>query len=310
MFANRSKLAVAVASLFAALPASFALASSNVDASGAANAANGRSRICLNDPGQQRHPNDPFTLRILGLTADQRLVCFGDRAPEFAVTIGAISGLVGADTALVGIDFRVQDGNLYGVGNGGGVYRIDGTSGAATFVNALTVALSGSSFGVDFNPAADRLRVISDTGQNLRHNVNAGGTTVNDTALTNAGAAALGVTGAAYTNNDLSASTATTLYDIDAALNQVSIQSPANNGTLAATGMLGFDASSSVGFDIYSTVRDGATVDVEGYAVLTAVADGVTRLYEINLPTGRATERGGFAPGNAPIDIAIPLDQR
>jgi hypothetical protein len=31
------------------------------------------------------------------------------------------------------------------------------------------------SFGVDFNPAADRLRIISDAGQNLAHNVNAGG---------------------------------------------------------------------------------------------------------------------------------------
>ena len=36
-----------------------------------------------------------------------------------------MQGLSGNDTALVGIDFRVQDGKLYGVGNGGGVYTID-----------------------------------------------------------------------------------------------------------------------------------------------------------------------------------------
>ena len=37
----------------------------------------------------------------------------------------------------------------------------------ATFVNALSVPLMGTSFGVDFNPAADRLRIVSDLGQNL-----------------------------------------------------------------------------------------------------------------------------------------------
>jgi len=300
------KLAIAAVCTFGFATA--ASASSNVDATGAANAANGLSRICLNEPGSNRHPNDPYTLRVIGLTADQRLVCFSDRAPGFAISIGAVSGLAGADTALVGIDYRVQDGNLYGVGNGGGVYRIDATTGAATFVNALTVALSGTSFGVDFNPAADRLRVISDTGQNLRHNL--AGTTIADTALTTGGVAAPGVTGAAYTNNDLSPMTGTTLYDLDTNTNQVVLQSPANSGTLAATGALGFDVSAVSGFDIYSTLVDGVTVDVEGYAVLTAASDGSTRFYEINLPTGKASDRGGFAPGNAPIDIAIPLNQR
>ena len=71
----------------------------------------------------------------------------------------------------------MQDGKLYGVGNGGGVYTIDPRTAAATFVNALTVPLDGTTFGVDFNPAADRLRIISDTGQNLAHNVNAVGVT-------------------------------------------------------------------------------------------------------------------------------------
>ena len=30
------------------------------------------------------------------------------------------------------------------------------------------MALKGSAFGVDFNPAADRVRVVSNLGQNLR----------------------------------------------------------------------------------------------------------------------------------------------
>ncbi len=44
------------------------------------------------------------------------------------------------DERLVGIDYRVQDGKLYGVGDAGGVYTIDDT-GAATKVKQLSVEL-------------------------------------------------------------------------------------------------------------------------------------------------------------------------
>jgi hypothetical protein len=108
---------------------------------------------------------------VIGLSADGRLVQFRANAPQATKEIGVVQGLSGSDTALIGIDFRVQDGKLYGVGNGGGVYTIDTETAQAQFVNALTVPLTGTSFGVDFNPAADRLRIISDTGQNLAHNV-------------------------------------------------------------------------------------------------------------------------------------------
>ena len=122
--------------------------------------------------------------------------------------------------------------------------------------------------------------------------------------------AALGVTGAAYTNNDLDASTATTLFDIDSTLDQVSIQSPANNGILVATGRLTVDTSASVGFDIYSTLNgSGTTVNVEGFAVLTSAADGVARFYTVNLLQGRVTLVGNFTASNQVVDIAIPLNQ-
>ena len=56
-------------------------------------------------------------LTVLGLTSDGRLVRFKECAPESTKEIGYIVGLAGGDTALVGIDFRVQDGLLYGVGS-------------------------------------------------------------------------------------------------------------------------------------------------------------------------------------------------
>jgi hypothetical protein len=213
---------------------------------------------------------------------------------------------VAPDTTLVGIDFRVQDGKLYGVGNGGGVYTIDTRSAAAVKVSQLTVALSGASFGVDFNPAADRLRIVSDTGQNLRHNVNAGGVTLVDTALNYAaGVTATGITGIAYTNNDLDANTGTTLFDIDTSLNQVALQSPPNAGSLVATGKLTIDADSPVGFDIYTTLRNGVAVDNSAYASL--VVGGVTGFYRVSLLTGKATLIDTFS--DRVVDIAIPLNQ-
>jgi Domain of unknown function (DUF4394) len=219
-----------------------------------------------------------------------------------------VTGL-GVDSELVGIDYRIQDGELYGVGDAGGVYQLT-PRGVATQVSQLTVALDGTSFGVDFNPAADRLRIISDTGQNLRHDLNPAGTTTADTTLTYPPAVtpATGVAGAAYTNNDLDASSATSLFDIDTALDQVALQSPANSGQLAATGKLGVDTGAEVGFDIYSTLNDvGSTQTNRAFATL--VVDGATALYRVSLLTGRATSIGTFDEGVQVTDLAIRVNQ-
>ncbi len=143
------------------------------------------------------------------------------------------------------------------------MYLINDSNASATKRSQLDVALQGTSFGVDFNPTVDRLRIISDTGQSLRTNVDTGATLVDGTLTypatpTAPAVTATGVTGAGYTNNDTDPNTATTLYDIDSMLDQVVIQSPANAGTLAATGKLGVDTNATIGFNIYSTVRTGA----------------------------------------------------
>ena len=121
--------------------------------------------LCGNRADLVRGPR----LTILGLTADQRLVSFLECDPGWLHEIGSVSGLKAPDDALVGIDFRVQDGQLYGVGNGGGIYTLDTHTAVASLVSPLTVSLDGYFFGVDFNPAANALRIISNTGQNLRH---------------------------------------------------------------------------------------------------------------------------------------------
>jgi hypothetical protein len=252
-------------------------------------------------------------LTILGLTAEQQLVKFRECRPERPRKIGSIYGLTGADTALVGIDFRVQDGMLYGVGNGGGVYIIDTDSAEAKRVSQLTVALNGVNFGVDFNPAADRLRIVSDNGQNLRHNVNQGGVTANDDPLdypaptppNTPGPTALGVTGTAYTNNDLDATTATTQFVIDSTRNQVAVQSPPNNGTLVPTGAFNVAADAPIGFDIYTSLRDGVAAANRGFAALSV--GGVAGFYRVDLLTGETILIDEFK--DKVVDVAIPLDQ-
>lgn len=255
------------------------------------------------------HDEADRALSVAALTDDGRLVCFNEKQPRKARVIGAVNGLQ-VDTRLVGIDYRVQDGLLYGVGDAGGVYTLDTTSAVATLVNRIGPALEGTRFGVDFNPAADRLRIVSNTGQNLRHNVNAGGVTLTDGALNyTAGTPALGVVGAAYTNNDLSATTtATTLFVLDAALDQVALQSPPNAGSLVSTGKLTLDASALSGFDIHSSVRDGVTRGNRAL-VTTVGADGVAILHKLDLLTGKATPRGALPAGIVVIDIAVPLYQ-
>jgi hypothetical protein len=256
---------------------------------------------------------DPERLKVIGLTSDNRLVRCKTGSANRTRNIGVVSGLMSPDTAFVGIDFRVQDGQLYGVGNGGGIYTIDPTTAVATLTSSLSVPLDPQAtlFSVDFNPAADRLRIVSDTGQNLRHNVNAGGTTTADGTLTYTAppatpTPALGVTGAAYANNDLDPSTATTLFDIDSTMDQVVIQSPANTGILVATGKLGGDVGSQVGFDIYSDLVDGVTVQNFGFASLSV--NGTYGLYEINLLTGQAILIDNFKD-DVVVDIAVLLNQ-
>jgi hypothetical protein len=220
--------------------------------------------------------------------------------------------LVDGETRLVGIDFRVQNNTMYGVGNLGNIYTIQVPPQVPdvtlTKVSKLELSLYGTFFGVDFNPAADRLRVISDNGQNLRHNLN-DHTTIEDSPLSTPPTPGVtrGVTGAAYTNNDLNAATATTLFGINTTTDQVVIQSPANFGTLAPTGSLGFDAGPNAGFDIYSELSGGKTVAVTGFAALTNAAGTSSAFYNVNLFTGEVSQIGTRPFPLLVTDVTLPL---
>ena len=105
--------------------------------------ANGRQLgdLYRSDDGSSR--DDRRSLRVVGLTTDGRLVRFDADTPQRTRDIGKVRNLAG-DQSLVGIDHRVQDGRLYGVGNAGGIYTLGAGDARATKVGQLTVALSGS----------------------------------------------------------------------------------------------------------------------------------------------------------------------
>ncbi len=240
---------------------------------------------------------------LVALTLTNDLVRFTSNNPGGATTV-AITGLTAGDQ-LVGIDVRPFNNVLYGVGTQfatdgtstgvARIYSINPDSGVAILASTLAAdpadataptpfsSLSGSFFGVDFNPVVDRLRVVSDLGQNLRINVSNGLTQL-DIPLAYAGAddnegSPPQVVAAAYTNS-VAGATSTTLLDLDAALSVLADQTMANNGTLNTRGITTSSVFADSGFDISGTSGIG-------YVVL----DGIT-LASIDIATGEVTELG------------------
>ncbi len=252
-------------------------------------------------------PGAPFAGRtIFGVDGANMLISFGALSPDRSIAKVAITGLAAGET-IVGIDFRPLNNTLFAVGSTSRLYTVNVGTGAATAVVAtpFTPALSGTSFGVDFNPAVDRLRIHTDTEQNLRINQTMGATATLDRPLAylpgdvNAGANP-NVVGTAYTNSFNPAPTSTDLFGIDSNLdNLVRLDLP-NDGTLATIGRLNFDTSGDVGFDV------AGDTDI-AYASLTpaAGASGSSRLYTINLRTGNATFVGVIGHATPLRGIAV-----
>ncbi|MDP9228912.1 MAG: DUF4394 domain-containing protein [Actinomycetota bacterium] len=220
------------------------------------------------------------------------------KAPKVvqAKTSRTITGLP-AGVSLVGIDFRPKTGELIGIGSDSTAYRVllneTGNARALPVPPAFATALAGTSYGVDFNPAPDAIRIVSDAGQNLR--ITTPNTpVVNVDAALNPGTPA--IVGAGYSNSGFSntqpAATTTTLFTVDAASNTLNTQgSPGgapvapNSGTQLPVGPLGVDVSTTVGFDVV-----GSFTAPSGY--LTSAEQGKTTLYTVSLGSGQATRVG------------------
>ncbi|RYF19723.1 MAG: DUF4394 domain-containing protein [Flavobacteriales bacterium] len=208
---------------------------------------------------------------------------FNPKATTIAPISKTIAGLQTGETVL-GMDMRPVNGQIYALGSTSRLYAVNASSGVFTQVGTLPFAtlLAGTSFGFDFNPTVDRIRIVSNAGQNLRVDPSNGTITV-DSPL-NPGTPA--VSAAAYTNN-FSPTTTTKLFVIDHNTDKLYSQD-ANAGTLTEVGNLNINVEASNGFDIISTPA-GDT----GYAILTV--NGANKLYQINLTSGAATAVSDFS---------------
>ena len=219
---------------------------------------------------------------LVALTDDNTLVSFDSNNPG-ASQFTSISGL---DGVLLGIDTRPADGSIYGITTANNIYTIDADSGEATYISTLDTPFEGGTIsGFDFNPVADRLRLVGDNDQDFRINVDTGEVTVDGTLAfaeddINSGVNP-NVTAAAYTNS-FDGTISTQLYDIDTLLNDLVLQNPPNDGTLVTVGDLGIDFDTLGGFEIVSAVEGDNT----------AFAVSNTTLYSIDLDTGAASSLG------------------
>ncbi len=231
---------------------------------------------------------------IAALVGGDTLVHVDARAKKVTKTVK----ITGAGP-IVGIDVRPADGMLYGLASDGTVVTIDPASGKAAVKSKLETMLpAGTMATVDFNPVADRMRIIGANGMNLRANVDDGKVT-KDGDLKFADAdmhkgEKPNVIAGAYTNSVKGTKT-TTLFDIDGTIGGLLKQAPPNDGVLGAVGKLGVKAT-SWSFDIMSTA--------EGTNAAWLMGDDT--LYSVDLETGKATSAGKIAGVKGKItDIAI-----
>lgn len=201
---------------------------------------------------------------------------------------------------LVGMDVRPADNKLYGVTADGWIVTIDAGTGKWEKKSQLTEKLpAGAIFSVDFNPAADRLRVLSSIGMSLRINVEDGKAIVDGRLKYAEGDANKGkqprVTAAAYSNSFAGAKE-TALYDIDAANATFVRQAPPNDGILNTLGSLSVTTDGPVAFDIWS--------DGKGGNMGWLLAGGM--LYSLDIANGATKPVGKIAGVSGRItDIAI-----
>ena len=242
-------------------------------------------------------PAAPQGQVVYGLTSGGQLARFGADNAAASLTTTTITGL-GSGETLADLDFNTNGGLLTGLTTNGKLYTINVSSGAATFTVAAAAPGVGTPQVTDFNPAAQRLRVLSAGDMNYRltpaTTAATAGTVTSDGTLTFALTDAnIGknpnLVAAAYTNSfkDFKPdASATTLYSVDADLDilvkhtSADVPAPAGNfSVLNTVGPLGIDATGNTGFDISGLDQ----------AYLSVSSAASTTLYTLNLTTGAAT---------------------
>ncbi|MFP6862494.1 DUF4394 domain-containing protein [Pseudomonas sp.] len=231
---------------------------------------------------------------LLALSADGQLFKIDSASQKITATMSASS-----PSPLRGIDVRPANGMLYALGGDNQLYTLDMSTGAASKVASLNKQLPGSGQAVvDFNPVADKMRMLAADGTNFRVNVETGEVTVDGSVAYAADGAYAGksaqVVAGAYTNSYVGTQ-ATSLYNVDLASSSLMLQNPPNDGVQQVVGMVA-NGLKNAAMDIASDGKGGNTA-----YLLTG-----TTLHTVDLASGKPMTLGDVAdlPGNI-IDIAV-----
>ena len=218
---------------------------------------------------------------ITTVAPGNQLLLFNSANPNTIISSTQITGL-GMGEEILGIDVRPATGQLYALGNSNRLYTINLSTGAATPVGSPgQFTLDGGDFGFDFNPVADRLRVVSDADQDLLLDPNTGMQVGPQPDVFFMGGADPNLVGSAYSNN-LAGASSTTLFGLDSMLDAIVRQNELS-GELVQVGPLGVNPGDLVGFDI---APDGTAYFIAGFP-------GASFFHLLNLTTGQATSVGG-----------------
>lgn len=225
-------------------------------------------------------PDADFT----ALTSNNKIAWFNAQNLNHPKQSLTISGLP-SEEKIISIDYRPSTGQLYGLGMSSRLYLINEQSGKATALgeSSFSPGIIGDNASIDFNPTVDRVRLVTESGQNLRLHPELG-TVVAEDGMINGGTNPR-IGAVAYTNSVANASS-TQLYDIDFATNKLYIQTPPNDGGLEEVGDLGNDFNGMGNFDI----------NPDNSAAFAVTLDGdMSKLFSINLQSGRSDWLGDFA---------------
>ncbi len=249
---------------------------------------------------------------ITGAFAGESLVSFDSANPAAVTTIGALSGVLSRH-GVRGIDFRPATGEMYAVSNDGvfaQLYRVNLATAALTRVGAGFVFPDDpyTRLSIEFNPATDRIRLVTGNGFNLRLDPDTGTIAGVDNPLQwapgDAGAGDIPFAADVAFTNNVPGVGSTTLLAYDFARDVVALQGGVGGipspdvgvwTTLGASGVTVIDAG--VGLDVSATT--GAV-----FASYTRL--GVEAFASVNVATGRFTEIGVFT-GIEMLDIALPV---
>lgn len=254
---------------------------------------------------------------LVGAAAGGSLITFDTASPGAATIVGSLSGIPQGHSVRA-IDFRPANGLLYALSTnattGYNIYTVNLSTAALTLVGGGTATTNfPARVSMDFNPVADRIRVVSSTNQNLRINPATGALVATDTNLAYAAGdanfgSAIFASGVAYTNN-FAGSTSTTMYVWDYNLdNLLTVGNVGGTPNSPNTG-LGFTvgaasiitSTAGMGFDISS--QSGVA-----YLQHDLSGGGVDQLSTVNLATGLTTTVGTFG-GLDVLDISIVIPE-